>query len=171
MATSTSEKRHTFFSRLLVFLILSCFWVIFSGVFDAFHLSLGVICCLLVTLMSHDLMIKDWRVGNRFGKTVRFFVYIPWLIYQIVLANLHVVKMVIWPSKIKPQIVTIKPRLKSDLSKVVLANSITLTPGTITMDIGDDGTFYVHALSQPVADDLLTGEMEKRVAKVFFEDE
>lgn len=170
MAASTSEKRHGFFSRLLVFVILLGFWVIFSGMFDAFHFSLGVICCLLVTLMSHDLMIEDWRVGNRLGKTIRFLGYLPWLIYQIVLANLHVVRMVLQPSRIKPQVVKIKPKLKSDLSKVMLANSITLTPGTITMDIDDDGTYYVHALSQPVADDLSTGEMEKRVAEVFFED-
>jgi multicomponent Na+:H+ antiporter subunit E len=169
MAASTSEGRHGFLSRLLVFIFLFVFWVIFSGVFDAFHLSLGVICCGLVTLMSHDLLISDFRCEKKMGKTVRFILYLPWLIYQIILANLHVVRMVIQPSKIKPQIIKIEPALKSDLSRVLLANSITLTPGTITMDI-EDGVFYVHALSQPVADDLLSGDMERRVARVFYED-
>lgn len=170
MAASTSEKRYGFLSRLLVFLIMLVFWVIFSGMFDAFHLTLGVICCALVSLMSADLFIPDMQREHKTGKAFRMLAYLPWLIYQIVLANLHVVRMVMQPSKIKPQVVTIKPALKSDLSQVMLANSITLTPGTITMDIDEDGTFYVHALSQPVADDLLTGEMEKRVAHVFYED-
>ena len=98
----------------------------------------------------------------------RFLQYTPWLLYQIVLANLHVVYLVLFPSKIRPQIVRFKTTLTSDLSKVSLGNSITLTPGTITMDI-DDGEFYVHALSDKVARDLLTGEMERRVARVFLE--
>ena len=169
MTASTSEKRHGFLSRLLVFSIMLIFWVIFSGMFDAFHLTLGVISCLLVTLMSHDLLISDIQKRRRFGKTARFLAYLPWLIWQIVLANFHVVRMVLQPSKIKPQIITFKPNLKEDLAKVLLANSITLTPGTITMIIDGD-EFAVHALDQAVADDLLSGEMEKRVARVFYED-
>jgi multicomponent Na+:H+ antiporter subunit E len=89
-------------------------------------------------------------------------------LYQIVLANLHVVHLVLAPAKIRPQIIHFKTRLKSDLSKVTFGNSITLTPGTITLDI-DDGEIYVHALSDKVARDLLTGEMERRVAHVFCE--
>ena len=78
--------------------------------------------------------------------------------------------LVIYPHKIRPQIIRFKTSLTSDLSKVTLGNSITLTPGTITMEI-DDGEFYVHALSDKVARDLLTGEMERRVAHVFLEPE
>ena len=63
-----------------------------------------------------------------------------------------------------------KTRLTSDIALVSLANSITLTPGTITMDIAN-GEFVVHAVSDKVANDLLTGEMERRVAHVFVEDE
>jgi multicomponent Na+:H+ antiporter subunit E len=70
---------------------------------------------------------------------------------------------------INPQLIRFKVKIKKDISKVTYANSITLTPGTITADIKGD-EFYVHALSQPVADDLLTGEMERRVAHVFAED-
>ena len=88
----------------------------------------------------------------------------------MILANLHVAKLVLAPSGIDPQLVKVKSKLKSDISMVTFANSITLTPGTITMDI-DDGEFYVHALSQKVADDLLSGDMENRVAHVFFEND
>ena len=69
---------------------------------------------------------------------------------------------------IEPQILTFKTKLESDISSVTLANSITLTPGTITIDI-KDGVFYVHALSKKVADDLNAGEMEDRVAHIFME--
>ena len=61
-----------------------------------------------------------------------------------------------------------KTKLETDISCVALANSITLTPGTITIDI-KDGVYYVHALSQKVADDLNAGAMEDRVAHIFME--
>jgi len=72
--------------------------------------------------------------------------------------------------EIRPRIVHFRTNLNSDLARVMLANSITLTPGTITVDI-DDREFYVHALSDKVAKDLLTGEMERRVSHVFLEPE
>ena len=106
---------------------------------------------------------------NLFGPW-RFLRYIPWLLYQVVLANFHVVRLVIRPSLIRPQVVRFKTRLTSDLARVTLGNSITLTPGTITMGI-EDGEFCVHALSDKAARDLLTGEMERRVAHVFLEPE
>ena len=155
---------------LLVFVILFGFWLIFSGHFDAFHLGLGLLCAALVSFFSYDLLLPDVPSPNKLLKVRRFFQYLPWLLYEVVLANLHVVHLVLAPAKIRPQIIHFKSRLKSDLSKVTLANSITLTPGTITLDI-DDGEFYVHALSDKVADDLLTGEMERRVAHVFCEAE
>jgi multicomponent Na+:H+ antiporter subunit E len=157
--------------RIVTFLILFSFWITMSGKFDSFHLSLGVICCFLVGFISHDLLLEDVRAKNRVASIVRFISYLPWLIYQIVLANLHVAYLVLSPKMpIDPKIIKFKPKLMSDLSKVTLANSITLTPGTITMDI-IDGEFYVHAVSVKVADDLLTGEMEQRVAYIFLEGE
>ena len=105
-------------------------------------------------------LIKSWR----------FALYLPWLIYQVVVANVHVAKLVLNPEKIHPQVIRFKTKLKSDFSMVTLANSITLTPGTITMDI-IDGEFIVHALSERVAVDLLSGDMENRVAHIFLEDD
>jgi multicomponent Na+:H+ antiporter subunit E len=72
-------------------------------------------------------------------------------------------------SLIDPHIIRFKMKLKSDLSLTTLANSITLTPGTITVLI-HEGHFYVHSLDQKVADDLLTGEMEERVARIYQEE-
>lgn len=168
MAESTSNTGNKHLRRLFTFVLLLIFWFVFSGQFDLFHGSLGVVSCALVAFLSHDLLFAR-RGGNGVQTFVRFSLYVPWLVYQVILANLHVAKLVLMPSGIKPQIVTVKSKLKSDMSKVAFANSITLTPGTITMDI-IDGEFHVHALSQAVADDLLSGEMENRVARVFDEE-
>ena len=107
----------------------------------------------------------DWSVGVLF----RLLSYIPWLFYQIILANIHVVRMVLHPRMpIDPRIIEFETKLEDNLSMATLGNSITLTPGTITVDIRD-GKFFVHALDQKVADALLSGEMENRVAAVFRE--
>jgi multicomponent Na+:H+ antiporter subunit E len=151
------------------FFILFGVWALFSGHFDTFHLSLGVICCGLVAKMSYDLMFSNVRVVDMRTVVVRFITYILWLLYQIVLANIHVASLVLNPRMpIDPKIIKFKTKLESGISWVTLANSITLTPGTITMDI-KEGEFYVHALSKKVTDDLLTGEMEDRVAHIFME--
>lgn len=156
--------------KVATFIILFVFWMVMAGKFDLFHAALGVISCLLVTRLSSDLLFKESRKGR--GKEIfRFIVYIPWLIYQIILANLHVVRLALSPNMydlIDPHLMRFKVKIKKDISKVTFANSITLTPGTITADIvGDE--FVVHALSQAVDDDLMTGEMERRVAHIFSE--
>ncbi len=153
---------------IVVFFILFGFWLLFSGHYDVFHISLGVICSALISYVSGDLLILDMSPHNRIVKTGRFILYIPWLIYQVVLANLHVAALVLNPKGIAPRVIRFKTKLKSDFSMVTLANSITLTPGTITMDI-DNGEFYIHALSKKVADDLESGDMEHRVGHIFLE--
>jgi multicomponent Na+:H+ antiporter subunit E len=154
------------------FIILFVFWMVMAGKFDIFHASLGVISCLFVAYMSSDLLFKDKKIGKKIKEAIRFILYIPWLIYQIILANLHVVRLALSPNMyelIDPHIMRFKVKIKKDISKVTFANSITLTPGTITADIIDD-EFVVHALSQAVDDDLMTGEMEQRVAHIYSED-
>ena len=151
------------------FLILATFWVLLSGKIDAFHLSLGFICCGLISYLFHDLLFANIRVGDIRITIKRFVLYLPWLLYQIFIANLHVAALVLNPKlPIDPKIIRFKTKLESDISWVALANSITLTPGTITVDIRE-GEFFVHALSKKVADDLLTGDMEDQVAHIFME--
>jgi multicomponent Na+:H+ antiporter subunit E len=157
-------------SFVAVFLILAAFWVLLSGIFDAYHLTLGLLCCLLVAAVSHDLMFRNIGSGKKLKTFVRFCTYLPWLMWQIVLANLHVAWLVLNPRGIDPRVTHLKTKLKSNFSKVTYGNSITLTPGTITMDI-DGENFYVHSLSKKVADDLEGGDMERRVAHVFSEED
>jgi multicomponent Na+:H+ antiporter subunit E len=112
---------------------------------------------------------KEFRAGD-IAEIFRFIMYIPWLMYQIILSNIHVAKIVLNPAMpIDPEVVSYKHNLKKDVSIVTFANSITLTPGTITAEIVD-GEFLVHCLDKKVTDDLNTGEMEDRIARVFMED-
>ncbi|NVM21645.1 MAG: Na+/H+ antiporter subunit E [Desulfobacterales bacterium] len=167
--TGAQRKKTQIHNFVGTSIILFAFWMLLSGKFDAFHLGLGAICCTLVAYLFHDLLFANVRVGDMRIVTARFIAYIPWLIEQIVLANIHVASLVLRPKMpIDPQIIEFKTKLETDISCVTLANSITLTPGTITIDI-KDGVYYVHALSQKVADDLNAGEMEDRVAHIFME--
>lgn len=155
------------------FIILFGFWIFLSGHFDLFHLSLGIFSSALVSLVSGDLFFPRRTLQkNHLFQILRFLQYLPWLLYQILLANLHVALLVLHPrmmEKIDPHILRFKIRLKSDLSLTTFANSITLTPGTITLLI-HEGHFYVHAIDQKVADDLLTGEMEQKVIQIYQEE-
>lgn len=154
--------------RLAAFLILFVFWLILSGHMDPLHLGLGFICALLVTLWSSDFLFRNKTSINPLLMVSRVIAFIPWLVYQIVLANLHVAYLVLFPKNIQPKMIHFKTYLTDDLALVTLANSITLTPGTITVDI-EDGEFCVHVLSDRFAQDLLSGKMERRVAHIFSE--
>ena len=158
--------------QLLTFILLLVNWIIFSGVLDAFHLGLGVICCGFVAWLSTDLVFGNTSKGfsARLVEAFRFMGYAAWLLWQVVLANIHVLKLAFSQNDraTHPRIIRFKTSLKSDFARYVFANSITLTPGTVTMSlVGDE--FVVHAIDKAVADEL-PGEMEKRVAAVFDQD-
>jgi multicomponent Na+:H+ antiporter subunit E len=156
---------------IYTFILMFCFWLLLSGKFDLFHLTLGVISSLLVSWMSSDLLFIDRTKKGRLIEVWRFILYIPWILKEIVLSTLHVTWLALHPAmkdKIDPRMVNFKTSLKSDAARVTLANSITLTPGTITVRVEDD-VFTIHALSDKVAADL-PGEMEERIARIFTEE-
>lgn len=156
---------------VLTFIIMFVLWVVLSGRFDAFHLSLGIISCLIVAYFSSDLLFKSPNVKMLPGLWIRFALYVPWLLYQIFLANLHLLYLAFHPRMmdlIDPKIIKFRSKLKSDLALVTFANSITLTPGTITVYLSIDGDFKVHAIDK-ASGDPLPGDMEARIAKAFGE--
>nr|NJM02217.1 Na+/H+ antiporter subunit E [Desulfobacula sp.] len=111
-------------------------------------------------------------VGKAYiGIFFRFIGYLPWLLWQIVLANFHVLYVTLHPRMkdlIEPQIITFKTNLKSEMAIVTLANSITLTPGTITVTADSEGVFKVHAIDRASAEGC-PGDMLGKVAKIFGE--
>jgi len=151
-------------AKFATFLVMLAFWVVLSGMFDGFHLSLGVVSCLLVAHFSHDLLFYgEKRSWTR--DILGIILYLPYLFKEIVLANLQVAYVVLHPRMldlIDPQLVRFKTSLKRPISKVTFAQSITLTPATITVSIDDD-EFTVYALTRAAAESL-PGEMEARVA-------
>lgn len=153
----------------LTFFLLFAFWILLSGRLDLFHLTLGILSCLLISYLSYNLLFANVRIGDIRIMFKRFFTAAPWFLSQIFTANLHVAYLALSPKMpIDPSIINFKTKLESDISWVALANSITLTPGTITIDIRD-GEFFVHAIDKKVASDLDTGEMEDKIAHVFME--
>lgn len=156
---------------IVTFFLCLITWILFSGKFDPFHFSLGIISCLIVSYASTNLLFPKKGKVDLLSHIVRIpsvIGYIIWLNYQIILANLHVFALALSPNvrrSIDPHILRFTTRLKSDFAKVVFANSITLTPGTVTVSIDGD-EFVVHAISQKVAKGL-PGEMEERILKVF----
>lgn len=159
-------------SFLLTFLIMFVLWILLSGRFDLFHLCLGVVSSALVAHFSGDLLFDGRRIGLLPGAFIGFIRYIPWLLYQVFMANLHVLFLVFHPRMmdlIDPQIMRFKSRLRSDFSLVTFANSITLTPGTITVYVSIDGEFSVHAIDER-SRRALPGDMEKRIAAAFGEE-
>jgi multicomponent Na+:H+ antiporter subunit E len=146
-------------------------WVVLSGKFDAFHLSLGVISCGIVAFASGDMLFSAQNVKRLPGQWLRFIAYVPWLLYEIFRANIHVMRLVFHPRMmdvINPQMIKFNSRLESEMARFIYANSITLTPGTITVYVSLYGDYTVHAIDDASAKGL-PGEMESRVAAIFGE--
>ena len=157
------QVRHFSLSFILFFL----FWLLLSGHYDLFHITIGIFCCLFVSYTSSEFLFVHVGAGDSHLIIPRLFTYIPWHLYQIIISNFYLAKLVFSPiSRLNPQIIPYKTKLTNGLALVTYANSITLTPGTITIDL-EESTFYVHAIDNKVADDLLTGDMENRIEKVF----
>ncbi|KOR32303.1 hypothetical protein TI05_08110 [Achromatium sp. WMS3] len=160
------------------FFILFGFWILLSGRLDVFHLTLGIISSALIVWFSGDLLFQSEDKDSQgemkdIGRFPLYHIpYVPWIIKEIAKSAFHVSVIALSPNmnqRIKPNIVRFRTRLKSTVARVILANSITLTPGTITVRIVDDDEFVVHALTDELAEGM-PGEMEKRIAKIFGEE-
>jgi multicomponent Na+:H+ antiporter subunit E len=166
-----TKKQSSILRFIITFIIMLGFWLLFSGKFDFFHISLGVVSCLIVSTISSRLLFPNALPSGLIKCWLKFAAYLPWLFYQIFLANLRVLYLSFHPRMmdlINPKIIDFRSRLKSDVSRTTFANSITLTPGTITIYAGIMGTFAVHCIDDKSGQDL-PGEMESRIARIFDE--
>lgn len=148
----------------LMLLLLGITWLLWSGVTRPLILALGLLSCLLTLYLAH-------RMG--FFKRENFSLHLSprlprfwaWLLVEIFKANLAVAAAVLLPRRfIKPTIVDLRTDA-GPIGQTLLANAITLTPGTVTLDV-DEGRLRVHCLTQAAADELQAGEMGRRVAAV-----
>lgn len=150
---------------LTAILLFAITWLLWSGFYTPLLLMLGAASCAVVVLMAirtgfFDRQLYTLHLGPRLPA------YWWWLIREIIKANFSVARIVLDPRlPIQPRIIRIDARSLPDASQATLANSITLTPGSLTLDI-DDGHIEVHCLTDESADDLQGGEMLRRAARL-----
>ena len=159
-------------NRFITFLVLFVFWLLWSGMYDGFHITLGLISVWIVVKWSGDLFVTQKKTfSRRIKEWVRFEIYSFWLLWQIVIANLEVFKLAFHPNvleQIKPKFITFNSPIKGELAQFIFAQSITLTPGTVTLSI-NDGVFKVHAINESAAA-ALPGDMQDKILNIYKED-
>lgn len=150
---------------LALSILLSAFWLINSGHYTPLLLFFMVVSVAFVVALSRYMDVVDGE-AQPLNITFTLPIYLIWLAKEVVVANIAVARCV-WMGKesISPRTITVTAHQKSDLGIVIYANSITLTPGTVSIDL-EDNKILVHALSKESADDLLAGEMDRRVCRV-----
>ncbi len=153
-------------SFLVTAIAMFAFWILLSGEFTFILITSGVIASLIVAYLSHDIFIGKPDLKTETGRVFRFLRYLPWLLWQIILCNVEIAYLVLNPkSLVDPQLVRFKNDLKTDLGIVTLANSITLTPGTVTVEANEE-EFVIHAIWQKSAEGIIDGEMQRKVKKI-----
>ncbi len=150
--------------RLIVLLVLlAAMWLVVSGHFDPFLLISGAVASGLVAVIA-------WRMGavDEEGVPVQLAAglvrYLPWLAWQVAVSNVRVAAVILSPAmKLDPASGWVEAHQKTAVGLVAFANSITLTPGTVSLSVETD-RIHVHALSRQGLEDLGRGEMDRRVA-------
>ncbi len=143
---------------------LSALWLGLSGHYTPLVLSLGAVSVLLSAILAYRFDILD-REGSPYGRLFPLMVYWVWLVIEIFKANWIVIKACLKSElDIDPALVKVKTGCESDLAKTVFANSITLTPGTISIAV-EGNKILVHALFEQQAHPEAFIEMDRRVQK------
>lgn len=143
---------------------MAAVWLLWSGHYDPLLLSFGAISLALVVLIAIRMRIVD-QEGAPINLVPGLVFYLPWLVLEIVKANVDVALRILSPRPpIRPQVFRVRAGQRTDLGRAIYANSITLTPGTVTIDAeGDELT--IHALTDGAAEGVRSGEMDRRVTR------
>ena len=140
-------------------------WLLLSGYFEPLLLGLGLASTVLVVVIAHRMDVIDHE-GVPLQLRLGIVGYLIWLAREIAKSNLAVVRLIIDPAlPINPRIIRVRATQKTDLGKVIHANSITLTPGTVSIELEPD-VIIVHAIDRGAAEGTLEGGMDRRVTAV-----
>lgn len=149
------EKANYLSKVIFETIVLFLTWILLTESLEASELIFGFLIALIISIGTANLFTEHGLSHLNPKRLFYLIVYIPYYLYQVVKANIQVAIIVLSPSlPIKPGIVKVKTKLKTDVGKLSLANSITLTPGTITMDVIDDELF-IHWIK--VEDETVEG--------------
>lgn len=165
---------------LAMFVLLFVFWLLLSGTLETKFLLYGLATAAIATYATYPVLLIPAHGGAThyflFGVSpLRFAQYFFWLMWQLILANLDVIKATVRPEiAINPRVVKFRYHQTNPMANLVLANSITLTPGTVTMNVEDDRgdgwyLFEIHALTDGAAEGIEDGGMQRKVAWLFDE--
>ena len=146
---------------LLLFVFYFVIWLLLSGHYDPLLLTLGVLSCITCLYVTWKAKFID-EEGLPLHLLIRLPIYTLWLFKEIIKANIDTAKIIIINNP-DPQNFRVKSSQKTEAGKVTYANSITLTPGTVTTVLDGD-ILEVHALSSDMADDVKSGIMDKKVS-------
>ncbi len=154
--SSTAEK-------LLLLAALVAAWLLWSGLYKTLLLGLGAFSCLLTLYIVHRMGCFD-RQAFALPYSFNLLRYWVWLFREMVLSSLQVSRIVLTPAlRVEPRVVEIRATAQHPMDQAILGNSITVTPGTLTLDV-HDGVLKVHSLTREGAESLLSGDMDRRVA-------
>ena len=161
-----------YFVELSIFLFV--LWLMLSGRMEARFLFMGAGFSLLTAyICAPFLIVKNEKTGQEYFlprvNILKLCAYFIWLLKEIFFSGLEVTRMVFKRSDIQPRIVYFRMDYENPAAAALLATSITLTPGTITLDIDEEGVYEVYALDRRCAESLLTGHMQKKIGKLYNE--
>ena len=158
--------------RIVLFIIAFILWLLLTWTLNWQHILAGVMVAFLVAVLFGNISIKEPGKFFQIKRHFWFLVYIPIFLWECIKANFDVAYRVLHPRMpIKPGIVKIKTGLKSELARTMLANSITMTPGTLAVDI--DGQYlyihwiYVRATEVEEASRIIVSKFEPLLARIF----
>lgn len=161
--------------KLCMGLVLFGFWMVLSGRSETKFVVYGLLTAVVTTWLTYPLLLVPNKDGSKryfvFGVSVpKFIMYFFWLMWQLVLANIDVLLATTGQElDIDPKVVRFYFKADNPMAAVVLANSITLTPGTVTINVTDDGLYEIHALTRGAAAGVLDGSMQRKVAELYEE--
>lgn len=164
---SRKSKKGRFNSHFapITWAVLLGLWVALSGKLDLFHLGAGVVTVIFINWQQTALTPLRKEDDPGFA-ALRIILYVPWLLWQMLLASIYVAGVILRdPKGIDPSMIAFTSRQPSLVHRVILANSITLTPGTLTVDLKGD-RYLVHALTRRTADEVLEGKLARKVARL-----
>ncbi len=162
--------------RILMAVLMFLFWLLLSGNLEVKFLIYGALTAIIVSWITYPLLLvpNQDRTKQYFLFAIhplKLFWYFLWLMWQLLLANIEVIRSTVRTDlTINPRVCRFRFVADNPLATVILANSITLTPGTVTMNVTEDGVFEVHALTDGSAEGLMDGSMQGEVAWLMGED-
>ena len=152
-------------NSISLWVFLYAFWLLLSGHYTPLLMGFGAVSCGLVVYIAHRMDVIDHE-GHPSHLSLKILPYWAWLCWEIVKSNIDVAKVILSPKlPISPVMFKTKASQSQELGQVIYANSITLTPGTVTVGLVD-GVLEVHALTVEGAEAVLTGDMDRRVCTV-----